>query len=173
MMNGEIWVESIVGKGSTFHFTVCFAPIASITSNKPDTVFDCPHLLDIVKEDPSEDHILLVEDNEINQLVARELLIANGYSVDIADNGQIAIDMIHKKHYDLVLMDIQMPVMDGLSATKKIREDSAYDHLPIIAMSANAMSSDIEKSINSGMNDHLTKPIDPELLYSSLKKWIK
>ena len=187
MMNGKIWVSSKIGEGSTFHFTACFASAASVPSSMPGTDLDPgADLPGIAAQNSSNDHlqllegnsapanscILLVEDNEINQIITQELLTADGYSVDIAENGQIAIDMIHKKDFSLVLMDIQMPVMDGITATKKIRADAAFDHLPIIAMSAHAMASDVQKSLDSGMNAHLTKPIDPGILHSSLVKWV-
>ena len=170
MMDGEIWVESTVGEGSTFHFASCFISPPSEQPNRPCEEEIAPV---VINSNIVKGRILLVEDNEINQFIAQELLMAAGYLVDIANNGQMAIDMLESGQYELVLMDIQMPVMDGLTATKKIRENPAHRNLPIIAMSAHAMVSDIEKSLDSGMNDHLTKPVNPELLYSSLEKWLK
>ena len=146
--------------------------------------------------------ILLVEDNDINRQVAVELLEQMGVSVDIAVNGKTALEALRAERYDLVLMDIQMPVMDGLEATRLIRasdrdvplhETDAADQIdrpgppaesgtsngkgsppsiPIVAMTAHAMSGDREKSLAAGMNDHITKPIDPEVLFSVLLKWI-
>ncbi|MFZ4503993.1 MAG: response regulator, partial [Methylovulum sp.] len=118
-------------------------------------------------------HILLVEDNELNQQVALELLRDVGFVVDLAENGQIAVNKIKAMPYDMVLMDVQMPVMDGLMATQAIREDERFNDLPIVAMTANAMQSDREKCLSAGMNDHLIKPIEPEDLWKKLLKWIK
>lgn len=117
-------------------------------------------------------HLLLAEGNEINQIIARDLLENAGYTLDIAANGQEALDMLDRGSYALVLMDIQMPVMDGLSAVRAIRSRDEYADLPVIAMSAHAMSGDSEKSLEAGMNDHLTKPIDPTALCSALQKWL-
>lgn len=118
--------------------------------------------------------VLLVEDHKINQQVATELLQKMGVNVDIANNGLEAVEKVSSSHFDLVLMDIQMPVMDGLIATKKIRElpFPKVDKIPIIAMTAHAMSGDSEKSIDAGMNDHITKPINPRVLQNTLIKWI-
>lgn len=118
--------------------------------------------------------VLLVEDNEINQQVAQEILEQFSLTVDTAENGEIAVEMVAKQEYDIVLMDIQMPVMGGFEATQKIRDlEEADKDLPIIAMTANAMAGDREKSIQAGMNDHVTKPIDPEKLSQTLLQWIK
>ncbi|MDR2756764.1 MAG: response regulator [Planctomycetaceae bacterium] len=117
--------------------------------------------------------ILLAEDNRINQMVATEMLKMEGFNVDVAVNGRIALEMIRGNHYDLVLMDIQMPEMDGLEATKIIRSDPQFSGLPILAMTAHAMTGDRELSIEAGMNDHITKPIDPALLFNTLAKWIR
>lgn len=118
-------------------------------------------------------HILLVEDNEINQILAVELLKARGFEVDVAGNGREALDLMSgDRHYDLVLMDIQMPEMDGLAAARAIRSDERFSELPIIAMTAHAMSGDRELSLEAGMNDHVTKPIDPDVLYDTLQKWL-
>ncbi|MGL6194048.1 MAG: response regulator [Thermoguttaceae bacterium] len=118
--------------------------------------------------------ILLVEDNKINQIVASELLLLLGVELTIANNGQEAVEAVENKDFDLVLMDIQMPVMDGLEATQKIRklDKPGVDKMPILAMTANAMDSDYQKSIEVGMNDHLTKPIDPDNLRHVLETWI-
>ena len=115
--------------------------------------------------------VLLAEDNEINQMIAREFLSAVGIEVDVAENGLEVLSALQRKKYDLVLMDIQMPVMDGLAATEAIRSMSEYKNLPIIAMTAHAMVGDRETSLKSGMNDHITKPIDPGLLYDALMRW--
>ncbi len=117
--------------------------------------------------------VLLVEDNEINQQVAQEILQQAGLVVRIASNGKEAVGMIKAGNFDVVLMDIQMPVMGGFEATKEIRADERFKDLPIIAMTAHAMAGDREKSIEIGMNDHVTKPIDPDQLMSALVKWIK
>jgi CheY-like chemotaxis protein len=116
---------------------------------------------------------LLVEDNELNQEVAMGLLETAHMSIDLAENGKVAVRMISEKDYDLVLMDMQMPVMDGVSATKAIRSDPRFLTLPIIAMTANAMDTDREMCIQAGMNDHVAKPIDPDQLFATLKRWIK
>ncbi len=117
-------------------------------------------------------NVLLVEDNKLNQQVALELLEDGGFNIDIANNGQIALQKIGEKTYDIVLMDMQMPVMDGLEATRQIRKNPKYLMLPIVAMTANAMTEDKERCTAAGMNDHLTKPIEPDLLYETLIKWI-
>jgi two-component system sensor histidine kinase/response regulator len=116
--------------------------------------------------------VLLVEDNEINQQVATEILSAAGVIVTVANNGQEAVEAVGKDGYDAVLMDVQMPVLDGHAATRIIRRDERFRDLPIIAMTAHAMAGDQEKSTAAGMNDHVTKPIDPEKLFATLAKWL-
>ncbi|MCE9685843.1 response regulator [Shewanella sp. AS16] len=117
--------------------------------------------------------VLLVEDNFINQQVATELLKSAGYEVVVADNGQIALDIVDSRPFDAVLMDIQMPVMDGLTAAKALRQRFTTEQLPIIAMTAHAMSGDREKSLAAGMNAHITKPIVLNELFETLNHWIK
>jgi PAS domain S-box-containing protein len=143
--------------------------------------------------------VLLVEDNEINQQVAREILQGAGLNVTVANNGQEGLDAATKNQYDAILMDIQMPVMDGYTATRKIREwetevrgqraevrsqktevgsqasnlQHPTSNIPIIAMTAHAMAGDEQKSLEAGMNGHVTKPIDPDQLFAALQKWIK
>jgi two-component system sensor histidine kinase/response regulator len=117
--------------------------------------------------------ILVVEDNELNQEVALGLLESEGFEVEIANNGQEAVEMVTQNSYEIVLMDMQMPVMDGLTATKEIRKLEQFKDLPILAMTANAMDQDKEKCAEAGMNDHVAKPIDPDDLFNALLKWIK
>lgn len=117
--------------------------------------------------------VLLVEDNELNQQVACELLIGIGLHVDVASDGRQGLDMLNAGvPYDLVLMDMQMPVMNGLQATAAIRADGRFDDLPIVAMTANVMSEDRERCLQAGMNDFLGKPIEPEVFWSILLRWI-
>jgi len=117
--------------------------------------------------------ILLVEDNEINQQLAQELLEGAGLIVNLAGNGREALKKISKKNYDAILMDIQMPVMDGYQACREIRQIKGLHTIPIIAMTAHALSGDREKCIEAGMNDHVSKPISPDFLFTALLKWIK
>jgi signal transduction histidine kinase/DNA-binding response OmpR family regulator/HPt (histidine-containing phosphotransfer) domain-containing protein len=119
-------------------------------------------------------HVLLVEDNEINQQVAREILERAGLNVALANDGLEAVEAVKKNKYDAILMDIQMPVMDGYTAAREIRNSkSEIRNVPIIAMTAHAMAGDREKSLEAGMNDHVTKPIDTDELFTALVKWIE
>jgi signal transduction histidine kinase/DNA-binding response OmpR family regulator len=117
--------------------------------------------------------VLLVEDNELNREVALGLLEDAHLAIDTAENGKIAVQMVTEHNYDLVLMDMQMPVMDGIAATRAIRLMPQFQSLPIIAMTANVMESDREKCTEAGMNDHLAKPIDPDALFGALSRWIQ
>ena len=117
-------------------------------------------------------NVLLVEDSEMNQQVAKELLELVNINILIANNGEESLDAINLKKFDAVLMDMQMPVMDGCDATREIRKNKLNAKLPIISMTANVMASDRQKCISAGMNDHVSKPIDPNELYRVLKKWI-
>ncbi len=151
-----------------------------------DTVVDLLGFMDQVKEDVPDvlgkkglnggkilnAEILLVEDNLINQEVAGEILEGAGCSVSIAKNGKEALDLISNNHFDAVLMDIQMPVMDGYEATKNIRENLKFKDLPVIAMTAHAMDKDRKLCLEAGMNDYVTKPIDQKKLFSVLYYWI-
>ncbi len=115
--------------------------------------------------------VLLVEDNDINALIAREMLQHAGLQVDLAHHGEEAVKMVESKDYALVLMDIQMPVMDGLTAAEQIRSKFSYQQLPLIAMTANSSTDDIERSLAAGMQDHISKPIDEKLLIQTVQKW--
>ena len=116
--------------------------------------------------------ILLVEDNELNQQLATELLRQRNFVVDVAPNGQEALNVLRRQSYDLVLMDVQMPVMDGYEATRFLRRLPQFKELPIIAMTANALHTDREQALEVGMNDHIPKPIELQLLLSKLLQWI-
>jgi signal transduction histidine kinase/DNA-binding response OmpR family regulator len=168
LMNGDIDVVSEYGKGSTFIFSVNLpiAPLESVKKSveKSATLPVNPHY--------QGQRILLVEDNEINQQVAMELLTTIGLTVTIANNGQEGLTFALEQPFDLILMDIQMPIMDGLTATKLIRLESPLKDIPIIAMTAHAMQGDREKSLAAGMNDHLTKPIALNKLVKMLNKWL-
>jgi CheY-like chemotaxis protein/HPt (histidine-containing phosphotransfer) domain-containing protein len=118
-------------------------------------------------------HVLVVEDNEINQQVAREILENAGLRVSVADNGQMALEKLEHSLFHAVLMDIQMPVMDGFAAADAIRNSPLLKSIPVIAMTAHAMTGDREKGLAAGMNDYVTKPIDPENLIRVLAKWIR
>jgi len=117
--------------------------------------------------------VLLVEDNDINQQVGRELLQDAGLVVDVAEHGKVALDLVQKVNYAVVFMDMQMPVMDGISATREIRKLNHLDEMPIVAMTANAMEQDRRRCIDAGMNDFLVKPIEPAELASVLIRWIR
>lgn len=127
---------------------------------------------EIVAE-PLTGYVLLVEDNAVNQMVAQAMLEKFGLDIDIANNGEEAVNMYQQHHYDLILMDIQMPVMDGLTATLNIREyEEPGAHIPIIALTANAFSEDQEKYLSSGMDDFLAKPFNKDDIYLVLQKWL-
>ncbi|HDY7619584.1 TPA: response regulator [Vibrio vulnificus] len=120
--------------------------------------------------------VLLTEDNEINQQIAVELMEGNGLLVTVANNGQEALEHLEamakgESHFDIVFMDLQMPVMDGYEASHRIRANSSYDTIPLIAMTAHAMVEERERCLNLGMNDHISKPIDPEILFNTIRKW--
>jgi len=117
-------------------------------------------------------HVLLVEDNTINQLLAQDLLTQAGLRVTIAENGKEAVDLAGKTAFDALLMDLQMPEMDGFEATRVIRSNKSIVQPPIIAMTANAMAGDRERCLAAGMDDHVAKPIEPEILFETLMKWI-
>jgi CheY-like chemotaxis protein len=163
---GEIKVTSEVGKGSTFSFTVAFGraknnpPSAKVVEVPPSEVPLIP---------ASEVTILLAEDDKFNQIIATKHLQNFGFKVDVADNGKIAIDMLHEKKYDLILMDINMPVMDGITATKQIRQlNIPQNSIIIIAVTASIFERDVKKCLDAGMNDFVSKSFDPDELRNKI-----
>ncbi|MBF0202716.1 MAG: response regulator [Desulfamplus sp.] len=185
MMGGEISVESEPGKGSIFSFTAEFISVfkenvpayPDIMSGEESTTAirsNSPQEEELaIRESIKGSRILLVEDNSLNQQVAMEILADAELIVDIAENGQEAIYAIDKNTYDLILMDVQMPVMGGYEATQLIRKDERFANLPIIAMTAHAMNGIRDECIEVGMNDYVSKPVDPGQLLSILRQWIK
>ncbi|UOG92599.1 MAG: response regulator [Candidatus Thiothrix sulfatifontis] len=164
LMGGEIRLESLEGRGSTFSFGVAFAACVDIVPiNTPFA--QATGLFKTAQ-------VLLVEDDLLNQMVAGELLQRLGVTVTVANNGLEALQALEANTFHLVFMDIQMPHMDGYQAVKLIRQQPQWVHLPIVAMTAHAISTERAKCIAAGMNDYLSKPIDPAGLVTMLAKWV-
>jgi len=170
MMYGDIWVESELGKGSNFIFTATFG-----LAEDQSLLEDSTPPLDETLLDFSGACILLVEDNEVNRQLALELLEQRGFIVDIANNGKEALAVVTEgEHvYDLILMDVQMPEMDGYETTRLIRRDDRFTNLPIIAMTAHTLDEERLKSIDSGMNDHIAKPINARQMFATIEHHLK
>ena len=167
LMGGEISCESQLGEGSVFKMTIPFTMPEEKSSTVKETAET--HNWDALRGL----RVLVAEDNSINQMIMEELLTSVGIEVTLAENGIRTLEILQKEKFDIVLMDIQMPEMDGLTATAQIRTDYSYDDLPILAMTANSGAEHMEESMKAGMNDHLTKPVDVKQLYNALIKWSK
>lgn len=167
MQGGVISVKSQIGKGSSFMFVIKFKKSMHTPRTNSSNLSNDPLIKTLGQLD-----ILLVEDNELNQVVAVETIKKWGQDIriDVAANGRVAIEMLQQHRYDIVLMDVQMPVMDGLSATKYIRSELGLTELPILAMTAFATSGEAERTINAGMNDYISKPFNPKKLYKKIVK---
>ncbi|MBF0097107.1 MAG: response regulator [Magnetococcales bacterium] len=172
MLDGSIRVESVLGQGSRFIFDVHLAVAEAGASQRGDSVTTEGGVHGAIAR-LSGAVVLVAEDNEINQQVAQELLEQANIRVLLARNGREALQMVQQQAVDGVLMDLQMPVMDGLTATRQMRQDPRLQQLPILAMTANALSSDRERCLAAGMQDHLAKPLDPTTLYMTLARWIR
>jgi signal transduction histidine kinase/ActR/RegA family two-component response regulator len=168
LMGGDMGVKSAPGRGSTFWFTVCVSEAEASASAPLVAMPEEGEGLEAL----SGARVLLVEDNDMNQIIAAEFLADAGCEVDVAADGSVALDMIRAKPYDVVLMDMQMPVMDGVTATREIRRDARFDALPIIAMTANAMEQDRRACRAAGMNAYVTKPFDPEEFLATVAHWV-
>jgi signal transduction histidine kinase/ActR/RegA family two-component response regulator len=181
LMGGAISASSEPERGSTFTFTL---PLPSTTEKAVyaysqdqrncETSLTVQHAMERTKATPR--HVLLVEDNPVNQKLAVRLVEKLGYRVDVVANGREALEATSLRSYAAILMDCQMPEMDGFAATRHIRQRSAVrpeqSHLPIIAMTANAMSGDRERCLEAGMDDYITKPIKFEVLKTTLERWL-
>lgn len=189
LMSGHIGVDSQPGQGSTFYFTARMGlqpgqavhdvlgdpgtrSLGRRTGALPLRNADRRRRSDLEARLRGT-RLLLVEDHEMNRQFALEILGRAGIAVDLASNGQEALDKIHCTPYDGVLMDCQMPVMDGFEATRKIRAEIRFTSLPIIAMTANAMAGDRERCLAAGMNEHIAKPIDIDKMFQTLARWIR
>jgi two-component system, sensor histidine kinase and response regulator len=170
-MGGDVGIESTPGQGSTFWFTVRVQVATDGVAKKRDT--QKPPATSKAHHDILRGtRVLLAEDDTTNQLVAVGLLEAAGMQVDVAADGALALEMVPNKDYEIILMDMQMPNMDGLTATRLIRQDERFSELPIVAMTANAMQSHEAECLAAGMNDFIVKPFDPGQLYSVIQKWV-
>lgn len=179
MMHGKVGVVSHEGEGSTFWFVVRLEVAAVQPEVKAaggaehrNTRIEARDHVRTLKRQLQGANVLLVEDNALNQEVAVALLEQVGIRVDVAVNGADALECVARTAYDLILMDMQMPVMDGLTATRRLRQQEQYKALPIVAMTASVLSGDRAACMEAGMNDYLTKPIEPEQLWSCLQQWI-
>ena len=171
LMGGEVGVDSRPGHGSTFWLTArLLAAGPSGTGTRPAR--DPRQLQALLRERHAGARVLLAEDNTVNQVVATELLGHAGLRVDVAEDGERAVAMARQGGYALILMDMQMPVMDGLQSSRTLRTLPGLRHVPIIAMTANAFTEDRAACLAAGMDDHIAKPVAPEVLYEMLMRWL-
>jgi PAS domain S-box-containing protein len=164
MMGGSLWVESKNGIGSKFYLTLEFEIGTKIETHTVQ--------LTQAKKSNRACSILLTEDDKVNQMVITRILKERGHSVDTANNGVEAVEMCEKNSYDVILMDIQMPILDGIEATKRIREKGKHKHTPIIAITAHALKGDREKFLEQGMDEYVSKPIKIEELFCAIDKYV-
>ena len=174
LMGGKIWINSKLGHGTTFHFTAWLSVPKDLPSDEP---FESSATATAAEFDPAESPprslaILLAEDNPVNQQLARRLLEKRGHRVTVVGNGAEALAAHEENRYDVILMDIQMPTMDGLEASKRIRkrEHATGAHTPIVAMTAHALAKDRQLCAAAGMDDYIAKPINQQVLYRTVER---
>ena len=175
LMGGEVWAESRPGKGSTFSFTVRLEPCDFASTASTATAINLPTNLSALTGGVAtpRGRILVAEDNSVNQLVAEAMLAKLGYRTDVVANGLEALEALERFPYDLVLMDLQMPEMDGYAASAVIRGDSRIADVPIVAMTAHALAEDRARCLAAGMNDYVSKPVKAEVLGAVLERWVQ
>jgi two-component system sensor histidine kinase/response regulator len=181
MMGGQVGVDSRVGEGSTFWFSARFGLVTAVAPVDPS--LQMAPLMDLSADqlegaDPGAPprrpaRVLLVDDNEVNLMIAGEMLSHAGLEVQTAENGAVALERLQAQPFDLVFMDMQMPVMDGLEATRRIRARTDGPRIPVLAMTANAMAADRDLCLQAGMDDVLTKPIEPDRLLEAVHRWLR
>ena len=170
LMNGEVGVESTLGEGSTFWFTARLRRGRSSLS-ATSAISERDAKTELFRRYAGA-HLLLAEDNDLNREIILTLLEGAGFVIDTAENGCKAVELAQRTAYDLILMDVQMPVMDGLEATRAIRQLPGYDCVPILAVTASAFAEERQRCLSAGMSDHVIKPVDPNTLFAALLKWL-
>jgi hypothetical protein len=170
-MVGDVGVESELGIGSTFLLTVRLGKCE--TSTEAISTYSAAEAEETLKRIYAGTRILLVEDEQINREVALSLLEDVGLVVDIAEDGEEAVRLASDEDYTLILMDMQMPKMDGITATRKIRLQANKSRIPILAITANAYAEDKSRCFEAGMDDFITKPLSPDILYETLLNWLQ
>ncbi len=170
LMGGEVGVESAPGQGSTFWFTVRLGKAEQACARAPEQVASSAE--ERLRTRHAGARVLLAEDEPINQEVSKGLLEDAGLVVDLAEDGVAALAMAQNARYELILMDMQMPRLNGIDATRAIRALPGYKRVPILAMTANAFDDDRQLCLAAGMNDHIGKPVEPEVMFETLLKWL-
>lgn len=172
LMGGNVGVESQPGIGSLFWFTARLGKVKSERPNEPNIITCMASAEALIQQYHAGKQILIADDNEVNREVANEILFETSLILTFAENGRQALDMALSKQFDLILMDVQMPIMDGLDATRAIRQLPGYTSTPIIALTGNAFSEDRQACLDAGMNDYLAKPVMPDTLFKTLLDWL-